>query len=155
MDIPDSRYWSALRFWLVSVPKRYAVVSDGFIHLTPESGWYPRAGLPPSLMFPKTIKQDFARYSLAVTVPDGLTAVSQGAVTATPGTGGTKVFAFKPDGPLPQISLTAGRYVQRSIVVDGTDYSLVTLAGSRSVPVDALRAENRPSGHHPAGPERI
>jgi len=129
LDIPDSRYWGALRFWLVSVPKRYAVVTDGFIHLTPESGWYPRAGLPPSLMFPKAVKQDFTRYSLTVTVPDGLTAVSQGAATMTSGKGGEKVFIFKTDGPVPQISLTAGRYVRRLIVVDGTEYSLSTLAG--------------------------
>ena len=129
LDIPDSRYRSTLRFWLVSVPKRYAVVTEEFVHLTPESGWYPRAGLPPALVFPRTIKQDFARYSLTVTLPDGLTAVSQGAVTVTPGKGREKAFAFKTDGPVPQISLTAGRYVQRSIIVDETEYSLSTLPG--------------------------
>ena len=129
LDIPDSRYWGPLKFWLVSLPKRYAVVSDEFIHLTPECGWYPRAGLPPSLMFPRTIKQDFVRYSLTATIPDVLTAVSQGAVSVNPGRAGAKVFSFKPDGPLPQISLTAGRYIRRSVVVDGTEYSLSTLSG--------------------------
>ena len=135
LDIDDGRYWSPLHFWLVTVPKRYAVVSDSFIHLSPESGWYPRAGLPPALLFPKTVKQDFSRYSLSVTVPAGLTAVSQGAVTET-SSGRDKVFRFQSENPLPQISLTAGRYERKSIAVDGTDYSLFTLTGhDRATPL--------------------
>ncbi|MCX6563356.1 MAG: hypothetical protein NTU60_07090 [Candidatus Aminicenantes bacterium] len=135
LDIDDGRYWSPLHFWLVTVPKRYAVVTDSFIHLSPESGWYPRAGLPPALLFPKTVKQDFSRYSLSVTVPAGLTAVSQGAVTET-ASGRDKVFRFQSENPLPQISLTAGSYERKSIAVDGTDYSLYTLTGhDRTTPL--------------------
>jgi len=128
LDIGDNRYLSPLRFWLVAVPKRYAVVTDSFIHLSPECGWYPRAGLPPALLFPKTIKQDFAKYSLSVTVPEGLTAVSQGALSESDDDR-YKIFKFQPESPLPQISLTVGRYERKSITVDGMDYSLLTLAG--------------------------
>ena len=135
LDIGDSRYWSPLHFWLVTVPKRYAVVTDSFIHLSPESGWYPRAGLPPALLFPRTVKQDFSRYSLSVIVPAGLTAVSQGAVTET-ASGRDKVFRFQSENPVPQISLTAGRYERKSIAVDGTDYSLYTFTGhDRATPL--------------------
>jgi len=130
LDIGDSRYWSPLRFWLVTVPKRYAIVNDDFIHLSPECGWYPRPGLPPSLTFPRAIQKDFSRYSLAVTLPAGLTAVSQGALSASDsGVGGGKVFSFKAETPLPQISLTAGRFERRSVAVDGTEYAVYTLAG--------------------------
>ena len=128
LDIGDDRYWSPLRFWLVTVPKRYAVVTDTFIHLSPECGWYPRPGLPPALVFPKAVKQDFTRYSLSVTLPSGMSAVSQGAVTEA-ASGKEKVVRFRPEYPLPQISLTAGRFERKTIAVDGTDYSLYTLGG--------------------------
>ena len=128
LDIGDSRYWSPLRFWLVTVPKRYAVVTDAFIHLSPECGWYPRPGLPPALLFPRTIKQDFTRYSLSVTLPAGMSAVSQGAMTET-ASGGDKVFRLQPEYLLPQISLTVGRYKRKSIKVDDVEYALYTLVG--------------------------
>jgi ABC-type transport system involved in multi-copper enzyme maturation permease subunit len=128
LDIGDSRYWSPLKFWLVTVPKRYAVVTGTFIYLSPECGWYPRAGLPPSLLFPKTIKQDFTRYSFSVTVPAGLTAISQGEMTEND-RGRDKVFIFRPEGLLPQISLTVGRYDRKSISVDDKVYALYTLTG--------------------------
>jgi ABC-type transport system involved in multi-copper enzyme maturation permease subunit len=135
LDIGDARYWSPLRFWLIAVPKRYAVVTDSFIHLSPESGWYPRPGLPPALLFPKTVKQDFTKYSLAVTLPAGLTAVSQGASSESDA-GRYKIFKFQPENPLPQVSLTVGRYERKSVTVDGTDYSLYTLAGhDRTTPL--------------------
>jgi ABC-type transport system involved in multi-copper enzyme maturation permease subunit len=135
LDIGDGRYWSPLRFWLVTVPKRYAVVSDSFIHLSPECGWYPRPGLPPALMFPKAVKQDFSGYSLSVTLPQGLTAVSQGVMSES-GSGREKVFKFRPEERLPQISLTAGRFERKSISVDGTEYSLYTLSGhDRATPL--------------------
>lgn len=128
LDIDDERYGSPLRFWLVTVPKRYAVVEESFIHLTPECGWYPRPGLPPSLVFPRTVGRDFSRYSLSVTVPAGLTAISQGPATES-GAGTERMSLFKPEEPLPQISLTIGRYERKSIEVDGTEYALYTLAG--------------------------
>gem|GEM_PF-912755 len=130
LDVGDSRYGSPLRFWLVTVPKRYAAVGDDFIHLPPESGWYPSPGLPPALTFPRAVMRDFARYSLEVTLPAGLTAVSQGAPASSgSGEGGDKVVRFEPETPLPQISFTAGRYERRSVAVDGTDYSVYTIAG--------------------------
>jgi hypothetical protein len=135
LDIGDDRYLSPLRFWVVSVPKRYVVVERDFLHLTPECGWYPRAGLPPALLFPKSIQKDFARYSLSITLPAGLTAVSQGPAAVT-GSGPESTFLFKPDVLLPQISVTAGRFEKKSIVVDGTEYSLFTLPGhDRATPL--------------------
>jgi ABC-type transport system involved in multi-copper enzyme maturation permease subunit len=128
LDIDDERYWSPLRFWLVTVPKRYAAVGESFIHLTPECGWYPRPGLSPALLFPKAAKGDFSRYTLTVTLPAELTAVSQGPVTESGGET-MRTFVFKPEEPLPQISLTAGRYEKKAVDVDGTEYALYTLAG--------------------------
>jgi len=128
LDVGEDRYESPLKLWLISVPKRYAVVSPRYVHLSPECGWYPRPGLPPALLFPQTIKQDFSRYTVSVSVPDGLTAVSQGALTISD-SGRDKVFAFQPEGLLPQISLTVGRYEKKSITVDETEYSLFLKPG--------------------------
>ena len=128
LDIDDSRRETPLRIWFVNVPKRYAVLSPEFVHLTPECGWYPRPGLPESLLFPSIVKQDYCRYTLTVTGPESLTAISQGLET-TSVTGHEKLCTFQPEVPLPQISLTMGRYEQKSITVDGIRFSLFLLAG--------------------------
>jgi ABC-type transport system involved in multi-copper enzyme maturation permease subunit len=128
LDIDDAIRDEALRIWFVTIPKRYAVVSPEFVHLTPECGWYPRPGLPESLLFPSRTKRDFTRYTLTVTVPAALTAVSQGTPTASDA-GGERQFVFQPETPLPQLSLTVGRYDQKSVTVDGVRYGLYLLAG--------------------------
>jgi len=128
LDIGDAKLDAALRIWFIAIPKRYAVVSPEFVQLTPESGWYPRPGLPESELFPAAIKRDYARYTLTVSLPEGLTAVSQG-IPEVSRAGGETRFIFKPETPLPQLSLTAGRYEQKSTVVDGVRYGLYLLAG--------------------------
>jgi len=47
LDIDDKRYESRYRVWIYDVPKHYVFVTPDFVHLTPESGWYPIPGLPP------------------------------------------------------------------------------------------------------------
>jgi ABC-type transport system involved in multi-copper enzyme maturation permease subunit len=128
LDVGKDRYQAPLKLWLISVPKRYAVVSPRYVHLSPECGWYPRPGIPPALLFPKTIKQDLSRYTLSVSVPEGLTAVSQGELSVNDN-GSEKLFLFRPEGLLPQISLTVGRYEKKSIIVDKTEYSLFLMPG--------------------------
>jgi hypothetical protein len=128
LDIEDARLDPALRIWFVAIPKRYAAVSPEFIQLTPESGWYPRPGLPEALLFPAGIKRDYTKFSLSVNLPAGLTAVSQ-AIPEKSSSGGGTQFVFKPETPLPQLSLTAGRYEQKSVTVDGVRYGLFIRAG--------------------------
>lgn len=128
LDVDDAKRDAALRIWFVAIPKRYAVVSPSYVQLTPESGWVPRPGLPEALLFPAGIKRDYARTSLTVTVPEGLTAISQGAPETKPA-GRETQFIFKPETPLPQLSLTIGRYEKKTIDVDGVRYGLYLLAG--------------------------
>jgi len=128
LDIDDTKLDTPLKIWMISVPKRYAVVGPDFVHLTPECGWYPRPGLPESLLFPSLIKKDFCRFSLSVEMPEDLTAISQGIPTIG-GAGSKKTWVFQPETLLPQISLTLGRYEKKSITVDGVQYSLLLLGG--------------------------
>lgn len=128
LDIDDTKRDTPLKIWMVSVPKRYAVISPDFVHLTPECGWYPRPGLPESLLFPALMKKDNSRFTLSVETPEDLTAVSQG-IPAIENAGRKKTYVFQPETLLPQISLTLGRYEKKSITVDGVQYSLFLLGG--------------------------
>jgi ABC-type transport system involved in multi-copper enzyme maturation permease subunit len=128
LDLDDAKCETPLKIWFLSIPKRFAVVRPDFVHLTPECGWYPRPGLPDSHLFPSAVRQNYARFTLSVEVPAGLTAVSQGIPTVEE-KGRTKVFLFQPKTPLPQLSLTLGRYERKSIDVEGVRYALYILAG--------------------------
>jgi len=128
LDIDDAKRDTPLKIWMVSVPKRYAVITPDFVHLTPECGWYPRPGLPESLLFPSLMKKDYGRFTLSVETPENLTAISQGIPTIE-GAGLKKSYVFRPETLLPQISLTMGRYEKKSILVDGVQYSLFLLGG--------------------------
>ncbi|NKB69640.1 MAG: hypothetical protein GKR89_21425 [Candidatus Latescibacteria bacterium] len=128
LDIDDERFFAPYAFWLFRPPKAYAFVGEDFLHLTPESGWYPVAGLSAGAAFPAAARRDFHRFQLTATVPDGWTGFSQGAAVVD-SIGGALSYRFQPDQPLAQISLTAAPYRVRRVEVDGIDYSLATLPG--------------------------
>jgi ABC-type transport system involved in multi-copper enzyme maturation permease subunit len=129
LDIANQRFLTPLRLWVAAVPRRYAVVRPNFVHLSPECGWYPRPGLPEALLYPSALKQDYSRYTLSVETPQGLTAISQGRAKVENSNNARKTFTFEPEALLPQISLTMGKYEQKSLAVDGIDYSLYLLNG--------------------------
>jgi hypothetical protein len=128
LDISNSHFESLHQLWIYNFPKRYAFISSDFLHLTPESGWYPVSGLPPGAAFPSKITRDFTEYTLSVTVPKGKKAISQGVLEINTQDDQDN-YTFKPKMPLPQISLTIGNYDQRNIEVDGIIYSLFSLPG--------------------------
>jgi len=128
LDVEDERYESPYRVWLYRMPKVFAFVSPEFLHLTPESAWYPVAGLPPGATFPEATHRGYARYQLSVGVPGGWTAISQGAVEVD-SSETTLTYHFQTQAPLPQISLTAGRYERREVTVDDVTYALAHLPG--------------------------
>lgn len=128
LDVDDERFTGAYKFWLFSPPKAYAFVDPEFLHLTPESGWYPVAGLSPGAAFPAATARSYSRFRLSATVPSGWTAFSQGTARVDSVDGGL-AYHFHPEQPLSQISLTAGPYETRTIDVDDVAYSLAILPG--------------------------
>ncbi|MFH1570307.1 MAG: hypothetical protein ABIL09_20105 [Gemmatimonadota bacterium] len=121
LDVEEERYEGPYRFWIHTVPKAYAAATPDFLLLTPESGWYPRGGVPPGAAFPAAGQRDYARFEIAVRLRPGMTAFSQGAAEVDSAAG---VCRFRPEEPLSQASLTVGRYEVRRLEVDGVTYAL-------------------------------
>ena len=127
-DIDAKSLRKPSKLGLYNVPKKYIFLSEKFIHLTSESGWYPRAGIPLSHRFPGAVAHDFSQYTLSVRLPEGRTAISQGLPEIIESNGG-KTYTFRPTTPLPQISLTVGPYEERTLKVKDVEYKLFTLPG--------------------------
>lgn len=126
LDVDDERFTGPYKFWLFTPPKAYAFVGPEFLHLTPESGWYPVPGLSPGAAFPAATTRNYFSFRLSTTVPSNWTAFSQGAAVVDTADG-ELTYHFHPEQPLPQISLTAGPYEIRKIDVDDVTYSLAIL----------------------------
>jgi len=128
IDIDDARFESQYRLWIYDIPKHYALVTPDFVHLTPESGWYPISGLPPGAAYPAIAAPSYSKYTLTVTTPKGLTAISQGEPETLSQDNQIQHF-FKPEVLLPKISLTIGSYQHQEIKVDNVTYSLYVRPG--------------------------
>ena len=128
LDIAAKSLRKPSKLGLYNVPKKYIFLSEKFVHLTPESGWYPRAGIPLSHRFPGAVAPDFSQYSLRVRLPEGRIAISQGLPEIIESNGG-KTYTFRPKTPLPQISLTVGPFEERALKVKDVEYRLYTLPG--------------------------
>ena len=126
LDVEEERLEAQYRLFLHSVPKRYSMVTSDFVHLTPEAGWYPRAGVPPGSAFPEPGHRDYAEYEISVVVPDGWSAFSQGAAETD---SLTRVTIFRTEKPLPQVSLTMGEYEVRELEVEDVTYRLAIRPG--------------------------
>ena len=120
VDIKDEEREKLYRIWLYNVAKRFAFIKPDFVLLTPETMWYPLAGLPYGAVYPELVSKDFVKFSLAVKTNRDLTSISQGKVD-TLNNGAIK---FTPEFPLPQISLVIGDYAKKSITVDSVEYSI-------------------------------
>jgi len=128
LDIDDRRFESQYRLWIYDIPKRYAVITPDFVHLTPESGWYPISGIPSGAAYPAMAAPSYSTYTLAVTAPQGLTVISQGK-PQTESREDKIEYTFTPGTLLPKISLTIGSYQHREIEIDGIVYSLYIRPG--------------------------
>ncbi len=128
LDIDSSRYENRFRLWLYDIPKHYALVTSDYVHLTPESGWYPVPGLSTGKAFPAPAAPQFSTYSLSVLTSEGQTVISQG-IRETRFENGQTWHSFKSETKLPQISLTIGLYEKKEIQVDDIHYSVYVHPG--------------------------
>jgi len=123
LDIDDNRFENRYRLWIYDIPKHYALVTSDYVFLTPESGWYPVAGLSTGKAFPAAAAPQYSTYTLSVLCAEGKTAISQGKAETKPLNSQIQ-HTFKPETKLPQISLTIGAYEHKEIQVDDVSYSL-------------------------------
>ncbi|MCJ7446726.1 MAG: hypothetical protein MUO72_03445 [Bacteroidales bacterium] len=116
-DYSDNIKTTPYRIEMVNVNKRQAFLTDNYVLLTPETHWYPVAGLNYYPSNPARIKIDFTRFSLRVKTKDGFTAVSQGNIKS-----GNGYYNFAPDSPLTGLTLAIGKYQSDTIKVDSVKY---------------------------------
>jgi len=124
LDIPDEALNENYHIWMYIIDKKYAFVTSDFVLLTPESNWYPIAGLPYGTNFPESGHKDFIDFKLSVNTNESLIAVSQGKSENL----NNGKYIFTPENKLPQISLVIAPYQERSILVDNIKYSLYSLS---------------------------
>ncbi len=101
----------------VSADKKQVIQKDEFLLLTPETHWYPVAGLNFYPGSPAKILIDFTNYTLRVKRNNDLVAISQGARTSD-----EDYWYFDNENPLTGISLLEGYYISDTISVDSTDF---------------------------------
>lgn len=121
-EIDDEIREDSYQIFLAKVDKKYAFINNDFVLLPPNSMWYPSSGLPTGSVFPKKNHLDFIDFSLSVSTADGLNAFSQGKKAIS-----DKGYTFKPETPLPFISLIIGKYNESRIKIDSVEYSIATL----------------------------
>ena len=102
---------------LLNVNKRQAFLDDKYVLLTPETYWYPIAGLNYYPGNPARIKIDFTNYTLRVKIEEGLSAIAQGRMKRDDG-----YSLFKPENPLTGLTLTIGNYLSDTLKVDSVNY---------------------------------
>lgn len=125
LEVDDEKHSAPIRFWLVNIQKRYALIENDYLLLTPESQWYPIAGALYGANYPNLGKQDFINFSLSVETEAHLTALSQGErqVKKLPESNQTR-HSFIASQPYPGLSLIIGEYEKREVVADSIHYSL-------------------------------
>ena len=125
LDVDEEDREQIYRVWLYNIAKRFSFVDPNYVLLTPEVMWYPVAGVPYGAAYPELSQKNFTNFQLNVKTGKNLIAISQGKQTGlNPGE-----YSFKPEHPIPQLSLAIGNYEIRSIRVDSIDYQLYSLKG--------------------------
>jgi hypothetical protein len=102
---------------LVNVNKRQAFLTDNYVLLTPETHWYPVAGLNYYPSNPARIKVDFTRFILRAKSEKSLAIVSQGNMNVENG-----YSVYKPDFPLTGMTLAMGNYLTEKKKIDSVEY---------------------------------
>jgi len=108
--------------------KKHSFITSKYLLLTPETKWYPYAGISYSSNGLNWYTVQFTDFTLKVKSKKGMKAISQGKLTMD----GEDTYSFKPETKLTQISLAIGNYQTRTVTVDDIDYSLNFLKGHNS-----------------------
>lgn len=119
LEVDQKRYESANDYFMFSLKKKYAFLEHDYTLLTKDVLWYPDTQVGFNRESATRERRNFINFRLNVTAPPGKIAISQGEVVTH-----NNVYQFKPEYPLPQISLVIGDYEKREISVDGIAYSV-------------------------------
>ncbi len=112
-NIKDNPY----RISMVNVNKRQAFLTGDYVLLTPDTHWYPVAGLNYYPSNPAQIKIDFINFILKVKTKKDLVPVAQGTMSKSDGS-----YTFKSETPLTGLTLAIGNYLTDSLTVGSVEY---------------------------------
>lgn len=118
LEVDQKRYEMANEYLMFSLKKKYAFLEDDYVLLTRDVLWYPDTQVGYNRKSPVR-NPPFVDFELKVKAPEGKTPISQGEVSTQ-----SDHYQFKPEYPLPQISLAIGDYQRKAITVGGVEYSV-------------------------------
>lgn len=125
IDVDNEDIESNYSLAFMNIDKRHGFINDNYVLLTPEVLWYPVAGVTYSPENPTFHQKQFSQYNINVKPMSGLEVISQGEKTVN----ADGSISFSEPLPLPQVSLTIGAYVKKSIMVDSVNMNLYYLEG--------------------------
>ncbi len=106
--------------YIYDIGRKYAYHHPDFLLLPPEAHWYLQSGVTYSSESPVWFRKDFIDYKLKVETLPGLTPVSTGKKTEL----NSNSYSFDPGFALPQLSLSIGNYVKKSLTVDSIEFAI-------------------------------
>jgi len=110
--------------YIISSQKRYGIIEDDYVLLTPESVWYPVSGGTFGSRLSKMPVKQFSEYSLKVEAGEGQAAISQGKSEQSGNS-----WNFSSETPYHGISLMIGNYETKVLDLDSLKVELNYLAG--------------------------
>jgi hypothetical protein len=119
LEVDQERYEEPNNFNMFSLTKKYAFLEDDYVLLTKDVLWYPDTQVGYNRISATTEGESFIDFELNVKAPEGKMPISQGEMIVT-----GDVYKFKPEYPLPHLSLVIGDYVKKEITVDSVTYSV-------------------------------
>ena len=119
LEVDQKRYESANNYLMFSLKKKYTFFERDYVLLTKDLLWYPDTQVGFNRESATRERVAFTDYRLNVKAPPGKMAISQGELVIR-----DDIYQFKPEYPLPQISLVIGDYEKRAITVNGVTYAV-------------------------------
>ena len=114
-EIPEETRIQRVHREVLCMGKQLSFISHKYILFTAEADWYPVAASSNYRSY-----RQFTNFTLDVEISSNLTAFSQGKME----TDGKGKFNFTSQNPLKALSLTAGNYTTRSLIVDSVEITL-------------------------------
>lgn len=125
LEVARKRYEEVDYSFIYAMEKEYAFLQSDYLLLTNDLLWYPDNRIGYSKKSPIKERSNFVNFKLDVEVGDASLPVSQGKMEKV----NDNTYKFRPEYPLPQLSLAIGNYEQKSITVDSVEYSIYHYPG--------------------------
>ena len=121
LELEDNDIFRPKQVALIRYANSPFVFNEKSIVLPPQAYWYPQTALPPYPSRRPGRNRYLIDFQLSVQTKENLTLLSQGEKTQDP-TDSTWLH-FKPEYPLPHISLIGGSWNEHKITIDNIEYS--------------------------------